>query len=108
MIRRACVAAGFVPRIRARSSDFSVLTALVAAGAGAALVPRLALPDAMGPVSLHPPATPVTRTVSTAIRTGTARRPDLRRVLAALEAAAAAPRPHAPTPLTAQHRPPAP
>ncbi|MFG2224993.1 LysR substrate-binding domain-containing protein [Streptomyces sp. NPDC048644] len=33
MIQRACGAAGFVPRIRARSSDFSVLTALAAADA---------------------------------------------------------------------------
>jgi DNA-binding transcriptional LysR family regulator len=89
MIQRACGAAGFVPRIRARSSDFSVLTALVAAGAGVALVPRLALPDSAGGVSLHPLAAPVTRTVSTATRAGTSRRPDLGLVLTALEDAAA-------------------
>ena len=97
MIQRACGAAGFVPAIRARSSDFAVLTALVAADAGVALVPRLALPDSAAPtgpsasatVSLHPLAHPVTRTVSTAIRSGTTHRPDLRRVLDLLRDTAA-------------------
>jgi DNA-binding transcriptional LysR family regulator len=81
MIQRACGAAGFVPDIRARSSDFSVLTALVAAGAGVALVPRMALPDPAASLSLHPLLQPVTRTVYTVTRAGTARHPDLRRVL---------------------------
>jgi DNA-binding transcriptional LysR family regulator len=81
MIQRACGAAGFVPDIRARSSDFSVLTALVAAGAGVALVPRMALPDTTASLSLHPLLQPVTRTVYTVTRAGTARHPDLRRVL---------------------------
>ncbi|MBM9510117.1 LysR family transcriptional regulator [Actinacidiphila acididurans] len=89
MIQRACGAAGFVPAVRARSSDFSVLTALVAAGAGVALVPRLALPETSAPLSLHPLAEPVTRTVFTAVRTGTARRPDLRHVLTLLHETAA-------------------
>lgn len=39
MIQRTCGAAGFVPDIRVRSSDFAVLTSLVAAGAGVALAP---------------------------------------------------------------------
>ncbi|MDX6353962.1 MAG: hypothetical protein QOF98_865 [Streptomyces sp.] len=91
MIQRACGAAGFVPAVRARSSDFSVLTALVAAGAGVALVPRLALPETSAPLALHPPAEPVTRTVSTAVRAGTTRRPDVRRVRELLHAAAAIP-----------------
>lgn len=90
MIQRACGAAGFVPAIRARSSDFSVLTALVAADAGAALVPRLALPDATAPISLHPLVHPVTRNVFVATRAGTTRRPDLRRVLALLRETAPA------------------
>jgi DNA-binding transcriptional LysR family regulator len=79
MIQRACGAAGFVPAVRCRSSDFSVLAALVAAGAGAALLPRMALPDATpGPISLHPLLHPVTRTVYTVSRSGTSRRPDIR------------------------------
>jgi DNA-binding transcriptional LysR family regulator len=81
MIQRACGAAGFVPAVRSRSSDFSVLTALVAAGAGAALLPRMTLPDAIpGPISLHPLLHPVTRTVYTVSRSGTSRRPDIRRL----------------------------
>ncbi|MFD8425176.1 LysR family transcriptional regulator [Streptomyces sp. NPDC059466] len=88
MVQRATGAAGFVPSVRARSSDFAVLTALVAAGAGVALAPRLALPRADAPLSLHPLVHPVTRTVYTAHRTGTARRPGLRRLLEMLQDAA--------------------
>ncbi|MFD1939637.1 MULTISPECIES: LysR family transcriptional regulator [Nonomuraea] len=89
MIQRTCGAAGFVPAIRARSSDFSVLTALVAAGAGVALVPRLALPAASAPISLHPLVRPVSRTIFTVSRAGTARRPDIRRLVTLLQEAAA-------------------
>ncbi|WP_242889878.1 LysR family transcriptional regulator [Actinomadura litoris] len=86
MIQRACGAAGFVPDIRTRSSDFSVLTALVAAGAGAALVPRMALPDTAASLSLHPLVHPVSRTIFTVSRAGTGKHPDLRRVLDLLRA----------------------
>ncbi|MEU9017388.1 LysR family transcriptional regulator [Actinomadura sp. NPDC048394] len=93
MIQRACGTAGFVPDIRACGSDFAVLTALVAAGAGAALVPRMALPETTGAVSLHPLAQPVSRTIYTVSRAGTGKRPDLRRVLELLhDTAAGAPR----------------
>ena len=79
MIQRACGAAGFVPTIRSRSSDFSVLAALVAAGAGAALLPRMTLPDTLpGPISLHRLLHPVTRTVYSVSQSGTSRRPDIR------------------------------
>ncbi len=88
MTQRACGAAGFVPAVRARSSDFSVLTALVAAGAGVALVPRMALPDSLPEVALHPLLHPVTRTVFTASRAGTSRRPDIRRLVGLLHRAA--------------------
>lgn len=84
LTRRACGAAGFVPHPVAVAGDFSVLTALVAVGAGVALVPRMALPARTGDVSLHPLTRPVTRTVSALTRTGDARRPDLRQVLDAL------------------------
>ncbi|MGW4778352.1 LysR family transcriptional regulator [Streptomyces filamentosus] len=90
MIQRACGAAGFVPDIRARSSDFAVLAALVAAGAGIALIPRMALPDTTDGLCLHPLLHPVSRSVFTVSRAGTSKRPDLRHVLRLLQDAAAA------------------
>ncbi|MEU6040657.1 LysR family transcriptional regulator [Actinomadura sp. NPDC047616] len=91
MIQRACGAAGFVPDIRVRSSDFSVLAALVAAGAGAALIPRMALPGTTASLSLHPLVHPVSRTIFTVSRAGTRKHPDLRRVLELLHDPATAP-----------------
>lgn len=88
MIQRTCGVAGFVPEIRVRSSDFSVLLSLVAAGAGVALVPRLAIGEQQG-ISVHPLIAPVTRTVFTVIRNGTARRPDVHTLSALLRQAAA-------------------
>ncbi|MGP3940625.1 LysR substrate-binding domain-containing protein [Streptomyces sp. 6N106] len=69
------------PGTRTASSAGAVLTALVAAGAGAALVPRMALPDTTAPVSLHPLVHPVSRTVFAVSRAGTGNRPGLRHVL---------------------------
>lgn len=90
MIQRACGAAGFVPAVRSRSSDFSLLAALVAAGAGAALLPRMTVPDsARAALSLHPLLHPVTRTVYTVSRSGTSRRPDIRYLTELLVAQAA-------------------
>jgi DNA-binding transcriptional LysR family regulator len=88
MIQRACGAAGFVPSVVAESADFAVLVALAAAGAGVALVPRMALPDGPLGVHLHPLEEPLTRKVFALTRSGLARRPDIRTVLDALEAAA--------------------
>ncbi|HEX4355904.1 MAG TPA: LysR substrate-binding domain-containing protein [Pseudonocardia sp.] len=89
MIQRACGAAGFVPDTVAEATDFAVLTALVAAGAGVALVPRMALPAGPLAVSLHPPRDPVTRKVFALTGPGAARRPDIARALDALSTAAA-------------------
>jgi DNA-binding transcriptional LysR family regulator len=72
------------------ASDFSVLTALAGAGAGVALVPRMALPADTSGLSLHPLADPVTRTVFALTASGEARRPPVRRVLESLRAAARA------------------
>jgi DNA-binding transcriptional LysR family regulator len=88
LTRRACGAAGFVPRPVAVASDFAVLTALVGVDAGVAVVPRLALPPVTDGVSLHPLASPITRTVSALTATGDARQPHLRRVLDCLAAVA--------------------
>ena len=41
LVRRACRAAGFEPRIVAETGDFGVACSLAAAGVGVALVPRL-------------------------------------------------------------------
>lgn len=91
MIQRACGAAGFVPAIHARSSDFSVLTALVAANAGVALAPRLALPPQPGSdVGIHPLTKPVARTIFHVARAGTARRPDIGHIIDLLHLSAAA------------------
>lgn len=81
LIQRACARAGFVPAVTARATDFHVLLSLVAAGAGVALVPRLAarrLPDG---VVLKGPAEPVTRRIFTVSRRGGDRRPAVRVVL---------------------------
>lgn len=93
LAQRACGAAGFVPRAVALASDFAVLTALVAAEAGVALVPRMTLPDTAGPlsgisgISLHPLARPITRTISALTAAGDARQPQLSRVLDVLHEA---------------------
>jgi DNA-binding transcriptional LysR family regulator len=89
LTRRACGAAGFVPAPIAVATDFAVLTAFVAAGAGVAIVPRMALPSDTSGVSLHPLAAPVTRTVYALTRSGEAGQPRLNRVLEGLRTAAA-------------------
>ena len=48
LVRRACRAAGFEPRIVADTGDFSVACSLAAAGVGVALVPRLGAYAAAG------------------------------------------------------------
>jgi DNA-binding transcriptional LysR family regulator len=88
LAERACGAAGFVAHPVAVANDFSVLTALVRAEAGAALVPRMALPPDTWGVSLHPLADAITRTVSAFTRTGDARRPQLKRALDEIRAVA--------------------
>jgi DNA-binding transcriptional LysR family regulator len=89
MIERACGAAGFVVRPVAEATDFAVLGALVAAGAGVALIPRLALPTARDGIALFRPADPVTRTVTAVTRRGESRRPELARAVDVLRSAAA-------------------
>jgi DNA-binding transcriptional LysR family regulator len=82
LTQRACGAAGFVPRSVALASDFAVLTALTAAGAGVALVPGMALPTAGEPgIELYPLRRAVTRTVSAVVSSGDSQQIHLRRVL---------------------------
>ncbi|MFF3425913.1 LysR family transcriptional regulator [Streptomyces sp. NPDC002602] len=52
MTVRACQAAGFTPRVRHQVDEFATVLALVAAGQGVAVVPRLGIRDAEPGVSL--------------------------------------------------------
>ncbi|MDW5598705.1 LysR substrate-binding domain-containing protein [Conexibacter stalactiti] len=95
VVERACAAAGFAPRVVARSSDFAAIAALAEACGAVALVPRLSLertaPTAAGAAAARPLATPVRRLVFAAVRDGAQRRPLEAAVLDALTDATAAP-----------------
>jgi len=54
MVVRACQACGFTPRIRHHADDFATVLALVAAGQGVSLVPRLAVTGTPPGVRLTP------------------------------------------------------
>ena len=85
----ACRAAGFEPRIVARSNDFRVVLALVAAGQGVALVPGLAvdrLPD--GVCLARPAERRLARRVVGAVRAGGGGHPAVAALLDALREAA--------------------
>lgn len=81
MVQRACGAAGFVPRAVAEATDFSVLAALVGAGAGVALMPRMTIPADARNLRVHPLAQPVTRTISALVRSGEGGHPRIRSVI---------------------------
>nr|WP_260408194.1 LysR family transcriptional regulator [Planomonospora venezuelensis] len=89
VIALACEHAGFTPEFAHSSDDFSAVVALAAAGAGVAMVPRLALrgTDLSG-VVVCPVAGPQRR-VFAAVRRGAERHPLLVPLLDALRAAAA-------------------
>jgi len=89
MTERACGLAGFRPRVVAYSMDFAAQLALVAAGAGVALVPALAAQPVPAGVHLAALAAPVTRHIHAARRTSMHGDPGLDRLTAALAAAAA-------------------
>ncbi|WP_405586452.1 LysR substrate-binding domain-containing protein [Streptomyces sp. NBC_01190] len=73
MTVRACQAAGFTPRIRHQVDDFAAVLALVAAGQGVAVVPRLAVVDAVPAVTLT--RLPIRRRTMIAFRAGAGRHP---------------------------------
>ncbi|WP_432542511.1 LysR family transcriptional regulator [Kineococcus sp. SYSU DK002] len=67
----ACAAAGFAPDVRHHTAEHDALAALVAAGAGVALVPRLAHPLRPGGLSVVPLAgRPPARSIYAATRAG--------------------------------------
>ncbi|MBG0826435.1 LysR family transcriptional regulator [Planomonospora sp. ID67723] len=90
VIALACEHAGFTPEFAHSSDDFSAVVALAAAGAGVAMVPRLALrgTDLSG-VVIRPVAGPQRR-VFAAVRRGAERHPLLVPLLDALHHAATA------------------
>lgn len=90
VLERACQAAGFNPRLDYTSNDYTVITALVQAGLGVALIPQLAAEAVAAEVHLRPVADlDLTRTVSAAVRAGGAGDPAVAALLASLHAAAA-------------------
>jgi DNA-binding transcriptional LysR family regulator len=62
-LRRAAASAGFEPDVRVRSNDYLVVQALVGAGAGVALVPRIAVRRTRGVVVRHVDAPGLTRSI---------------------------------------------
>jgi len=91
-----CASAGFMPAFAHRSLDYYAMMALVAAGLGVALVPRLGQAVVPPGVVVRPLAGPVpARHVFAATRSGSARRPTVAAVLDAfLAASGPAPPPH--------------
>lgn len=85
ILARACAAAGFEPRLDFTSSDYTVIFALVSAGLGVSLVPRLALESMSAEIALREVADfALTRTVSAAVRAGSRRMPQIAAMVDAL------------------------
>jgi DNA-binding transcriptional LysR family regulator len=71
VLERACGLAGFAPAVDYASDDYTVIVALVAAGLGVSLIPRLAAEALSAEVQLRPVVEPaLTRTVSLVTRAG--------------------------------------
>lgn len=87
---RICQGAGFTPRVRHHADDFTAVLALVAAGLGVAIVPRLGAASPPGGVRLVP--LPARRRTRVAYRRGAGSHPA---VLACVTALRAAVEPHA-------------
>lgn len=84
MVIRACQASGFTPRIRHYADDFATVLALVAAGQGVSLVPRLGVTQAPAGVALTPVS--ARRRASIAFRKGTGNHPAVAAFAAAIRA----------------------
>ncbi|MFC9845315.1 LysR family transcriptional regulator [Streptomyces sp. NPDC060223] len=89
--RTVCAAAGFTPDIRHAVNDWAALAALVEAGQGVALIPRMVHPlyAHRRLTLLTPDGTPPTRNVFMAVRTGSESDPVLTAVQDQLRATAA-------------------
>ncbi|APE35031.1 LysR family transcriptional regulator [Nocardia mangyaensis] len=86
MTIRACQATGFTPHVRHHADDFDTVLALVAAGAGTAIVPALALYAPPTDIALTPLST--RRRTHLAYRNGAAFHPAITAARTALHAAA--------------------
>ncbi len=84
-----CRRVGIEPLIAHRTNDFDVSYALVAAGAGVAIVPALAGPPPPGVALVDPAGGLPARRLFAAVRTGAADRPAVEAVLSALGVGAA-------------------
>lgn len=86
----ACQQAGFTPRFVHRALDWSAYLAVVEAGLGVALLPRLAVPatDGVRRLTLTDRPAPARR-ILTCVRRGSGHRPAIRRLRHALRAATA-------------------
>jgi DNA-binding transcriptional LysR family regulator len=86
VVMTACRAAGYEPRVVARTNDFRVVLALVTAGQGVALVPDLAVHGVPGGVCLARAAgRPLARRIFAAVRRGGATHPAVAALVDALE-----------------------
>lgn len=80
-----CAAAGFTPDVVHRATEWTAVVALVAAGCGVSLVPRLAQPLGIHGVDVCPVvATPAARLIFTAVRAGAQTDPVVAAVLETL------------------------
>jgi DNA-binding transcriptional LysR family regulator len=87
LIRRACLAAGFAPRIVAQADHAPIIHGLVAAGVGATLVTRLGAPVAPPGVALLPVAgAPPARDVAAVLRAADAAAPAVAALVERLQA----------------------
>ncbi|GAA1992151.1 LysR family transcriptional regulator [Kitasatospora viridis] len=80
----ACAEAGFVPELAHVAADWAAILALVGAGLGVALVPRLLGGGGRGVLVRALPADRPSRRVVAAVRTGTEQVPPVRRLLDAI------------------------
>ena len=89
-LTRACLAAGFEPRVAAETNDHRTLHHLVASGVGLAVIPLLSQLDLPASLVARPIRTsPPKRRIYAAYRSAAADDPRVRLVLERLEAAAA-------------------
>lgn len=88
-LERACNAAGFEPQLDYTSDDYTVIMALVQAGLGVSLIPRLAAEQLAADVRLYPVTDlRLIRTVSVAVRSGSSGDPAIAALILALRRAA--------------------
>jgi DNA-binding transcriptional LysR family regulator len=90
ILQAVCAAAGFTPDVVHTTTEWAAVAALVAAGAGVALVPRLAQPLPVDGLAVCPVVgTPAARRIFAAVRSGAETAPVIAAVLDMLASVAA-------------------